>query len=117
MAASPTASQASPTGTTSLDEPAAISRTAPKSRLPTRARVCGTASRADLSRRLRIVFERLGPTYIKLGQIVSSGRGMFPDELVDEFTRCRDQVPPEPFSDVRAVVEEGYRSQMTRWSS
>lgn len=66
----------------------------------------GTASRSDLSRRLRVVFERLGPTYIKLGQILSSGRGLFPDELVEEFKRCRDQVPPEPFADVRAVVEE-----------
>ena len=65
----------------------------------------GAESRADLSRRLRIVFERLGPTYIKLGQIVSSGKGLFPDELVDEFKRCRDQVPPEPFEQVRAVVE------------
>ena len=36
-------------------------------------RAGGTASRADLSLRLRRVFERLGPTYIKLGQIVSSG--------------------------------------------
>ncbi len=65
----------------------------------------GTASRADLSRRLRIVFEHLGPTYIKLAQIVSSGRGLFPDELVDEFKRCRDQVPPEPFAMVRETVE------------
>ena len=45
----------------------------------------GTESRADLSRRLRSVFERLGPTYIKLAQIVSSGTGLFPDELVLEF--------------------------------
>jgi ubiquinone biosynthesis protein len=66
----------------------------------------GTVSRVDLSRRLRIVFERLGPTYIKLGQIVSSGTGLFPDELVEEFKHCRDQVPAEPFADVRAVVEE-----------
>jgi ubiquinone biosynthesis protein len=65
----------------------------------------GTASRADLSRRLRIVFERLGPTYIKLGQIVSSGKGLFPDELVEEFKRCRDQVPPESFEQVRTMVE------------
>lgn len=66
----------------------------------------GAESRADLSRRLRTAFERLGPAYIKLGQIVSSGKGMFPDELVDEFKRCRDRVPPEPFSVVRRVVEE-----------
>ncbi len=65
----------------------------------------GTASRAGLSLRLRRIFERLGPAYIKLGQIVSSGRGLFPDELVEEFKRCRDQVPPEPFESVRRVVE------------
>ena len=50
-------------------------------------------SRAGLSRRLRRAFERLGPTYIKLGQIVSSGEGIFPEELVTSSgccaTRCR----------------------------
>jgi ubiquinone biosynthesis protein len=66
----------------------------------------GKASRAGLSRRLRRAFERLGPSYIKLGQIISSGRGIFPAELVDEFKACRDQVPPEPFATVRRVVEE-----------
>src|SRR5690606_7238258 len=40
----------------------------------------GEASRAGLSRRLRRAFEHLGPSYIKLGQIVSSGQGLFPDE-------------------------------------
>ena len=64
------------------------------------------SSRADLSRRLRPAFERLGPTYIKLGQIISSGQGVFPDELVDEFRLLRDRVPPEPFGAVRQTVEE-----------
>jgi ubiquinone biosynthesis protein len=59
-----------------------------------------------LSRRLRLAAERLGPTYIKLGQIISAGEGIFPEELVTEFKRCRDQVPPEPFGVVRRVVEE-----------
>ncbi|MEQ1788619.1 MAG: AarF/UbiB family protein, partial [Acidimicrobiales bacterium] len=63
-------------------------------------------STAVLSRRLRVAAERLGPTYIKLGQIISSGEGIFPEELVAEFKRCRDQVPPEPFTVVRRVVEE-----------
>jgi ubiquinone biosynthesis protein len=66
----------------------------------------GEASRAGLSRRLRAAFEKLGPSYIKLGQIVSSGRGIFPDELVREFQNCRDRVPPEPFAAVRRVVEQ-----------
>ena len=52
-------------------------------------------SRAGLSRRLRKAFERLGPTYIKLGQILSSGEGVFPPELVGEFRLLRDHVPPE----------------------
>ena len=63
------------------------------------------ASRAEVSLRLRKAAERLGPTYIKLGQIISSGEGLFPAELVGEFKKCRDQVPAEPFDAVRLVVE------------
>ena len=58
----------------------------------------GSVSRAGISRRLRVAAEALGPTYIKLGQIISSGEGIFPAELVVEFKKCRDQVPPEPFA-------------------
>lgn len=64
------------------------------------------AARADISLRLRRAVETLGPTYIKLGQIISSGEGLFPAELVDEFKRCRDQVPAEPFDVVRMTIEE-----------
>jgi ubiquinone biosynthesis protein len=63
-------------------------------------------SRAGLSRRLRLAFQTLGPTYIKLGQILSSGEGLFPPELVGEFRLLRDRVPAESFESVRAVVEE-----------
>ncbi len=64
------------------------------------------ASRADISLRLRRAAEALGPTYIKLGQIISAGDGLFPAELVAEFKKCRDQVPPEPFETVRLTVEQ-----------
>ncbi len=63
-------------------------------------------SRAGISRRLRRSFERLGSTYIKLGQIVSGGEGLFPEELVREFKLLRDQVPAESFASVRRVVED-----------
>jgi ubiquinone biosynthesis protein len=62
-------------------------------------------SREGLSRRLRRSFERLGSTYVKLGQIISGGDGLFPEELVREFKLLRDRVPAESFADVRAVVE------------
>ena len=71
-----------------------------------RRRQGGSTSRADLAHRLRVAAVALGPSYIKLGQIVSSGRGLFPDELVDEFAQLRDRVQPEPFAVVRRVVEE-----------
>ncbi|KJE75929.1 ABC1 kinase family protein [Ferrimicrobium acidiphilum] len=62
-------------------------------------------SRKGLSRRLRRSFEHLGPTYIKLGQIISSGEGIFPEELVDEFRLLRDSVPSEDFSVVQRTIE------------
>jgi ubiquinone biosynthesis protein len=63
-------------------------------------------SRRGLSRRLRRSFEQLGPTYIKLGQIISSGEGIFPAELVDEFRLLRDSVPAEDFSVVQRTIED-----------
>jgi ubiquinone biosynthesis protein len=60
---------------------------------------------AALAPRLRPAFERLGATYIKLGQLIASADGMLPPALVEEFKHCRDRVPPEPFAHVRAVLE------------
>ena len=63
------------------------------------------SSVAALAKRLRIAFVHLGPTYIKLGQIISSGEGFFPKEVVEQFRLCLDRVPPEPFSVVREEIE------------
>lgn len=62
-------------------------------------------SRARISRRLRVAAERLGPTYIKLAQIISAGEGVFPAELVAECRLCRDQVPPVSYQDVVETIE------------
>lgn len=63
-------------------------------------------SRAELSRRFREAAEALGPTYIKLAQIISAGEGVFPPELVAECRKCRDQVPSVPYEEVVAVIEQ-----------
>jgi ubiquinone biosynthesis protein len=68
-------------------------------------RRAGAVSKRGISRRLRIAFGHLGPTYIKLGQIISGGEGLFPPELVAEFKLLRDRVPAESFDRVRQVVE------------
>ncbi|MSO15952.1 MAG: AarF/ABC1/UbiB kinase family protein, partial [Ilumatobacteraceae bacterium] len=63
-------------------------------------------SRTYMALRLRKAIEKLGATYIKLAQIISSGEGLFPTELVNEFKKCRDQVPPQPWDTVKLIVEQ-----------
>lgn len=63
------------------------------------------AARSGISRRVRLAAERLGPTYIKLAQIISAGAGLFPEELVAECKKCRDEVPSVPYNQVVATIE------------
>jgi ubiquinone biosynthesis protein len=48
---------------------------------------------AMLARRVRRAFERLGPTFVKVGQLMSSSPGSVPKAWVDEMAHCRDDVP------------------------
>jgi predicted unusual protein kinase regulating ubiquinone biosynthesis (AarF/ABC1/UbiB family) len=56
--------------------------------------------------RLRAAFETLGPTYVKLAQLVASSEGMFPDAYCIEFRKCLDRVPEFPLDDVKATLRE-----------
>ena len=56
--------------------------------------------------RLREAFETLGPTYVKLGQLVASSEGMFPEPYCVEFRKCLDRVPPFSIEDVRSTLRE-----------
>ncbi|UCF91711.1 MAG: AarF/ABC1/UbiB kinase family protein [Desulfobacterales bacterium] len=55
--------------------------------------------------RLRMAFEELGPTYIKLGQILSTRPDLVPVEFIQELSKLQDTVPPFRFSEVQKVVE------------
>jgi ubiquinone biosynthesis protein len=70
-------------------------------------------SRLGLSHRIRMAAEHLGPTYIKLAQIISAGEGVFPPELVAECKKCRDQVPAVPFSQVVETVERELKAPLS----
>ncbi|WZY80061.1 hypothetical protein YC2023_026445 [Brassica napus] len=55
---------------------------------------------------LRKLFERMGATYIKLGQFIASAPTLFPPEYVEEFQNCFDKAPPVPFEDIRKILQE-----------
>lgn len=51
-------------------------------------------------------FMKLGPTYVKLGQVIASSPGIFPDWLADPARRCLDEAPPFSTELVRRTVTE-----------
>ncbi|CAN1297515.1 Uncharacterized aarF domain-containing protein kinase At5g05200, chloroplastic [Linum perenne] len=55
---------------------------------------------------LRKLFERMGATYIKLGQFVASAPTLFPPEYVEEFQKCFDRAPTIPFQEIQAILRE-----------
>jgi predicted unusual protein kinase regulating ubiquinone biosynthesis (AarF/ABC1/UbiB family) len=55
---------------------------------------------------LRLAFEKLGPTYVKLGQLIASGEALFPPRYSAEFQKCLDRVPAFSFDDVKATLLE-----------
>ncbi|XP_051123041.1 uncharacterized aarF domain-containing protein kinase At5g05200, chloroplastic [Andrographis paniculata] len=57
-------------------------------------------------RYLRKLFERLGATYIKLGQFIASAPTLFPPEYVQEFQYCFDRAPAVPFQEIQAILRE-----------
>lgn len=61
--------------------------------------------RPPLPRLLRLTFERLGATYVKLGQFVASSPSIFPADYVTEFQHCLDKTEPLPFSTMKRVLE------------
>ena len=55
---------------------------------------------------LRMAFEELGPTFIKLGQILSTRPDLIPAEYVEEFSKLQDRIPPCPTESIVEVIEE-----------
>ena len=63
---------------------------------------------ARLSRpeRLRMAFEELGPTFIKLGQLLSTRPDLIPADFLRELTKLQDTASPFPLAAVRAIIVE-----------
>lgn len=63
-------------------------------------------TKMDTPERIRLAMEELGPTFVKLGQILSTRVDLFPPEWIAEFEKLQDQVPPVPFDELRQQLTE-----------
>ena len=75
----------------------------PRRRVSVRERELEGLSSAE---RLRMVFEELGPTFVKLAQILSTRPDVLPAEYISELSKLQDNVSPFPFHDARAIIED-----------
>ncbi len=67
---------------------------------------------ADMARQLRLSFEELGPSFIKLGQILSARPDLIGTEFSDEFKKLQDEVPPFPSAQAQAIIEDELKRPM-----
>jgi ubiquinone biosynthesis protein len=56
--------------------------------------------------RLRMAFSELGPTFIKLGQLLSARPDLITKPFADEFKKLQDEVPPFPAQEAKKIIEE-----------
>ena len=68
----------------------------------------------SIGARLRIALEELGPTFIKLGQILSTRPDILPHDIIIELEKLQDSVPAFPFEDLKKVVESSLEDTLTQ---
>ena len=91
-----------------LDELALQSFRQPWVRLAVRVGTVGRRLDAPRGERLRKGLERLGPIFVKFGQVLSTRRDLLPTDLADELAKLQDDVPPFPAAQARVLVEQAF---------
>ncbi len=80
----------------------------PGLRLLTRLVSIGRNLNAPPGQRLREALERLGPIFVKFGQVLSTRRDLLPPDIADELARLQDRVPPFPSAVAVAAIERAF---------
>src|SRR5687767_10003349 len=57
--------------------------------------------------RMRRALEELGPTFIKLGQVLATRIDLFPPDWIEEFEKLQSAVPPVPFEELLPEIQLG----------
>ena len=73
-----------------------------------------TVGQASLPDQLSADLERLGPTYVKVGQLLSTRADLLPAPFLEALTRLQDDVEPFPFADVEAIVTSELGVKMSK---
>lgn len=63
--------------------------------------------------RMRLVLEELGPTFIKLGQFLSTRSDLIPSNYLEEFAKLQDSVPPFSFEEVSAEIRREFNKDIS----
>ncbi|MCG8610550.1 MAG: 2-polyprenylphenol 6-hydroxylase, partial [Pseudomonadales bacterium] len=63
--------------------------------------------------RLRKAMEDLGPIFVKFGQLLSTRRDLFPDDIADELKNLQDRVPPFCSDQATRIVEAGLKKPIS----
>jgi ubiquinone biosynthesis protein len=91
-----------------LDELVLSSFRHPWLRLLTRLLTIGRNLRSPRGVRLREALERLGPIFVKFGQVLSTRRDLLPPDIAEELARLQDRVPPFPSEVAVASIERAF---------
>jgi len=91
-----------------LDELVLSSFRHPWLRLLARLVSIGRDLRAPRGARLREALERLGPIFVKFGQVLSTRRDLLPPDIADELAKLQDRVPPFSSDLAVAIIERAY---------
>ena len=75
-----------------------------------RVATIGRRARIDRPRaaRLRMALEKLGPIFVKFGQVLSTRRDLLPLDVADELALLQDRVPPFPGAQAVALIEKAF---------
>ncbi len=63
--------------------------------------------------RLRLALEKLGPIFVKFGQMLSTRRDLLPQDVADELSKLQDQVPPFDYADVEKTISQAFSQPLS----
>lgn len=70
------------------------------------------AKASSVARRFRLMLTELGPTFVKLGQVLSTRADLLPSDFIEELSTLQDQVPPVGFDQVRLQIKTSFGKEI-----